>query len=410
MSIGPVFSQLARNKLGAVLIALQMAVTLAILANGVFIIHQRASLMLSPSGTDEPDIFVISNRWLRSTEGGLARLESDLATLRGLPGVADAYATNTYPMSNYGSSRRLYLDTSQTDPSAVGALYVADDHALNALGLKLIAGRNFTPEELGVYTDTDSAPEDHIASVIITRDLAEKLYPGSSAVGRKFYFDSTHVVTIVGIVETLLVPYSNAEGGYSAAARGRSMLWPLKDAVQTTVYVVRAKPGQLTRLMAAVPEALYAVNRERIVGAASTMADVRRDCFRFDRAYVTMLSVVCAVMLAVTACGVVGLTSYWVTQRRRQIGIRRALGGTRTAIVQHFQTENLVVALAGTLAGAALGVGLNLWTVQAFESARMPVAYVIIGMIVLLALGQCAALWPALRAAGVPPALAARSL
>jgi len=409
MSIGPIFSQLRRNKLGAVLIALQMALTLAVLANAVFIIQQRAALMRSPSGLDEPDIFVISNQWLRSADDAVARLESDLATLRKLPGVADAYATNSYPMHDSGSMRRLFLAANQSEATTLAAVYVGDNHALSTLGLKLIAGRNFTPEELGANTPPDSPPEDHIASIIITRDLAQKLYPGVNAVGRKVYFDSTHVVTIVGVVQTLLVPWASS-GGWFPASRGRSMLWPLKHAGQQTIYAVRAQPGQLARVRAAVPDALYAIDRARILGATQTMAYVRHDIFRLDRAFVVMLIVVCGVMLAVTACGVVGLTSYWVTQRRRQIGIRRALGGTRTAIVQHFQTENLLIALAGTLTGAALGVGLNLWTVQAFESARMPVAYVIMGMVVLLALGQSAALWPALRAASVPPALAARSL
>jgi putative ABC transport system permease protein len=163
-------------------------------------------------------------------------------------------------------------------------------------------------------------------------------------------------------------------------------------------------------VIAAVPPVLYGVDRARILNNPEAMTQVRRDVFSVDRAFAAMLLVVSGVMLAVTACGIVGLTSYWVEQRRRQIGIRRALGATRTRVVQHFQGENLLVVLAGTLTGAALGIGLNIVVAQAFESARMPVWYVIIGVGVLLALGQLAALFPALRAAGVSPALAARSL
>jgi putative ABC transport system permease protein len=409
MSLGPVLSQLRRNKLGAVLIAVQMAFTLAILTNAMFIIQQRAALIHSPSGLDEPDIFVIRNQWLQSADGRLPRLETDLATLRRLPGAADAYVTNSYPMSNSGLPHSLYLAANQAHAKTRAAVYRSDDHTLSTLGLRLVAGRNFTPEEIGVATP-DEPDEGHLARVIITRSLAENLFPQGSAVGRQVYLDNSHVATIIGVVESLLVPWANSEGGWSGAAREHSMLWPLKDLSTSAVYAVRAQPGQLARVMAAVPQALYAVDPARILGDTYSMADVRQDCFLLDRAFVVMLVVVCGVMLAVTACGIVGLTSYWVAQRRRQIGIRRALGGTRSAIVQHFQTENLLIAICGTLIGAALGVGLNLWTVQAFESARMPVAYVIIGVIALLALGQCAALWPALRAAGVPPALAARSL
>ena len=69
-----------------------------------------------------------------------------------------------------------------------------------------------------------------------------------------------------------------------------------------------------------------------------------------------ILGVVCAALVAVTAFGIVGLTSYWVAQRRRQIGIRRALGATRKAIVRYFQTENFLIAAAGAALGVALAV------------------------------------------------------
>jgi len=114
-------------------------------------------------------------------------------------------------------------------------------------------------------------------------------------------------------------------------------------------------------------------------------------------------------MVVVTAFGIVGLTSYWVTQRRRQIGIRRALGSTRTGILRYFQTENLLIALAAAVIGCALTVSFNLWAVDTFEMERLPYRYLGLGAANILVLGQVAAFWPALRASVVPPALAARS-
>jgi len=115
-------------------------------------------------------------------------------------------------------------------------------------------------------------------------------------------------------------------------------------------------------------------------------------------------------LLAVTAFGIVGLTSYWVTQRRRQIGIRRALGATRSAIARYFQTENLLIASTGAALGVALAVALNLWMVNTFEMARLHIGYALFGALVVLLLGQLAVLWPARRAASIPPALATRSV
>jgi putative ABC transport system permease protein len=78
--------------------------------------------------------------------------------------------------------------------------------------------------------------------------------------------------------------------------------------------------------------------------------------------------------------------------------------------VRHFQTENLIIASAGTVLGVFLAITLNLWMVSNFEVKRLNMVYPLIGAVVVLVLGQLAALWPSLRAASVPPALATRGV
>jgi putative ABC transport system permease protein len=119
---------------------------------------------------------------------------------------------------------------------------------------------------------------------------------------------------------------------------------------------------------------------------------------------------VCVALLLVTGFGIVGLTSYWVAQRRRQIGIRRALGASRQAIVRYFQMENLLIAASGTALGIALAIAANLWMVSSFEMQRLNPLYAFVGALAVLGLGQLAVLWPALRAASIPPALATRGV
>jgi putative ABC transport system permease protein len=115
-------------------------------------------------------------------------------------------------------------------------------------------------------------------------------------------------------------------------------------------------------------------------------------------------------VLAITAAGIVGLTSFWVGQRRKQIGVRRALGATRRDILGYFLTENLLICAGGVAVGALLAVGLNLWMVTQFELSRVPLAYVAVGVVALLALGQAAVRAPALRAARGSPVDATRSV
>jgi putative ABC transport system permease protein len=119
---------------------------------------------------------------------------------------------------------------------------------------------------------------------------------------------------------------------------------------------------------------------------------------------------VCVVMLAVTAVGIVGLTSFWVGQRRRQIGIRRAVGASRGHIRYYFQTENFLLTTAGVVLGMGLAFLLNVYLMRHYEMRMMPWYYLPVGAIALWTLGQLAALGPAVRASAVPPVVATRSV
>jgi putative ABC transport system permease protein len=176
-----------------------------------------------------------------------------------------------------------------------------------------------------------------------------------------------------------------------------------------TFYIVHAQPGQAASVLQAAQKKLFDISRARVIKKAQTLTAARAEAYKDDKGLVVILSVVCAALLAVTAFGIVGLTSYWVAQRRRQIGIRRALGATRNAIIQYFQTENLLIAAAGAAIGIALALSLNLWMVNAFAMERLHTSYTLIGALVVLILGQAAVLWPALKAASIPPALATRA-
>ena len=406
MEIRPILSAMRRNKVGAVLITLQMAVTLAILCNGLFIIQQRLEMSRLPSGVDEANVFIMANQWVGAPPDLAARLESDMAALRSLPGVVDAYATNSYPLAEGGSGEGCNLNPGQVKPTAMCALYFGDEHALRTLGLKLIAGRNFSATEIREHRDTDLTSP---AAVIITRQLAEKLFPGKPAVGESIYVEFQKSRTpVIGVVDQLSIPWTGS-GSFADSFKDKSVIEPFRFLSNGAIYVVHTKSGQLSAVRHAAVKALFDVNGGRVIDKVRSMDETRTEAFKDDKGLATILGVVCGTMLAVTAFGIVGLTSYWVTQRRRQIGIRRALGATRIAIVRYFQTENLLIATTGAVLGVALAIAINLWMVSSFEMARLHVGYLVGGALVLLVLGQGAVLWPALRASSVPPALATRS-
>jgi putative ABC transport system permease protein len=408
MEIGPIVSAMRRNKVGAILIAVQMAITLAIMCNALFIIQQRVALSKRPTGADEANVLIIRNQWVGTPPDASARLQGDLAALRTLPGVQDAFATNSFPMSDGGSTEGIGLREDQKEPTALAALYFGDEHAIAAFGLKLVAGRNFNSGDVvdkNGYTDLTGP-----TGIIVTRVLADKLFPGGNAVGQSIYGAAAKGQTpIIGIVDRLQVPWVSASG-WGSAFNDSSMIEPFNlVSVFPYYYIVRTQPGQINAVQQSAPKKLLDISRARIIEKTQTMTSARALAYKDDRGLVVILSVVCVALILVTAFGIVGLTSYWVAQRRRQIGIRRALGATRNAIVQYFQTENLLIAGAGAAIGIALSVALNLWMVNAFAMQRLNTGYAFMGAIVVLLLGQAAVLWPALKAASIPPALATRA-
>jgi len=403
MELRPILSAMRRNKFGAVLIATQMAVTLAFLANALTLVEQREAWSARPSGIDEADIFVMHSENVDHPDDVAARQTRDVAALRALPGVVDAFATNMYPLEGGGWIETVNLTPDQKTPTAFAAHYMGDEHALNTMGLKLIAGRNFTAQEIANRSDNDIPP---LAGFIVTKTLAAKLFPQGNALGQPIFVENEKPVAIIGIVDRLQGPMTVATGFNSTFAEN-SVLSPYRLIGERNVYMVRTRPGQRDAVTRAAEGALSQLDENRILQTRA-MQQVRVDAYRGDHGLIVLLSAICTALLVVTAFGIIGLTSYWVAQRRQQIGIRRALGATRQAIVRYFQTENFMIAAAGAAIGIVFAIALNLWMVRSFEMVRMDNSRAIGGAIVILLLGQFAVLWPALRAASIPPALATR--
>jgi putative ABC transport system permease protein len=403
MGVRPILSAMRRNKFGALLIATQMAVTLAFLANALTLVEQRIAWSDRPSGLDEANIFVIHSETVDDAGDLAARQAGDVDALRALNGVVDAYATNMYPLEGGGWIETVNLTADQKTPTAFAAHYMGDDHALHTMGLKLIAGRNFTPDEIVNRTENDLPMP---SGFIVTKALAAKLFPQGNALGQPIFVENEKPIAIIGIVDRLQGPMTAATG-FDSTYSENSVYTPYRLIGERNVYMVRVRPGQLNAVMKAAEQKLMQLQGNRILQTQS-MRDVRIDAYRGDHGLIVLLSAICAALLIVTAFGIIGLTSYWVAQRRQAIGIRRALGATRQAIVRYFQTENFMIAAAGAAVGIVFAMALNLWMVHSFEMVRMDNSRAVIGALVILLLGQSAVIWPALRAASIPPALATR--
>jgi putative ABC transport system permease protein len=213
---------------------------------------------------------------------------------------------------------------------------------------------------------------------------------------------------IVGLVERTQSPSAAVSWGQSSAEN--SVFVPHRYLNSHITYVIRVRPGALAAAMVAGRNRLYALRRRRVLSNVSPFQDLRRQAYQSQHSLSVLLGVLCMLLLAVTACGIVGLVLYWVAQRRRQIGMRRALGARRVDILRYYHLENLLIASAGALLGVVIGLAANTWLASTLVLTRMSTGYICAGAVMVLALSQAAVLWPALRAAAIPPAAAIRDL
>ncbi|MGY0558614.1 MULTISPECIES: ABC transporter permease [unclassified Lysobacter] len=406
--IRPILSTLRRHKTAAALIVLEVALSCAIICNAVFLINDRLQRMDQPSGLVESEIVRLQLAGIGRDDNAEALSRADVTALSAIPGVKSAALTNQLPFGNSSWNSSVNLMADQQVPTLNAATYLGDEQLLETLGLRLVAGRDFNPDEYidwEAFNTPNSGIQAH--SVILSRAVAERLYPGENAIGKRLYTWGKDPIRVVGVVDYLIRP--NEQGGSSEVQL--SLILPIR--VPFTLgsnYVLRTDPDRREEVLKAAVATLEQANPNRILMDHETMEKSRADYYAADRAMAWLLAAVIIGLLVVTALGIVGLASFWVQQRTKQIGVRRALGATRGQILRYFQTENFILATVGIVIGMALAYGINLMLMERYELARLPAIYLPVGAIALWLLGQIAVFGPARRAAAVPPAVATRSV
>lgn len=404
MQIRPIFSALRKHRVATLLIAMEIALACAVLCNACFLIANRVQQIQIHSGVDERALAVIKLTGFDEKDGLdlNARVLSGLATI---PGMRSVSVINAVPFGGSPNNAGITTDAAGKQFAGVVNFYTGGPGSFKALGLRLIAGR--APHDDDYQPVVHFVPDD--ALVWVTQSLAEHAWPGIDPIGKEFWVGRPHF-RVAGVVANLARP-SPGEGGPSTI--DWSVFVPSRPGAHFAgTYLLRASPEQLPRVLRDARAAIAQIAPDAVLDttASQSVVSLRESFFQQDRAMAGILIGVIAALLLVTALGIVGLASFWVQQRRRQIGIRRAIGATRGDILRYFQTENFLIVTFGIVLGMLLAYALNLLLMVHYELPRLPVRYLPIGALVLWTLGQLAVLGPALRAAAVPPVVATRSV
>ena len=407
MDIRPILSTLLRHKTAAALIVLEIAVSCAIICNALFLIGSRLEHMDRASGLAEEEIVRVHITGIGTDDNAAALTREDLASLRAIPGVQAASATNQIPYGNSSWNSSVNLELDQPNQTLNASVYLGEEDLVETFGLRIVEGRDFNPDEYIDWADVDTPGSDTpIPAMLVSRAAAQRLFPDESAVGKQVYSWGDNPIRIVGVVDQLIRP--NEGGG--ANNHGLSIMLPIRTPYGMGPYVLRTEPGRRAEVIDAALATLDRNNASRIVLDSDTFSDVRNAYYAQDRSMAWLLVAVCIALLVVTALGIVGLASFWVQQRTKQIGVRRALGATRGQVLRYFQTENFLLATVGIVLGMLMAYGINLLLMDIYELPRLPAMYLPVGAVALWLLGQAAVFGPARKAASVPPAVATRSV
>lgn len=407
MDIAPILAALKRQKTAAALIAIEIALCCAIICNALFLIAHRLERSQIVSGVAESELIRIRTAGLgrdNPADAG-AQAREAVAALAALPGVKSATLVNQVPFGNSSWNTSLRLGPDDRSSIVNVGSYYGDEQLLETFGLKLIAGRDFEPEEYVDFLDLLVTDAQEPSVVIITKALAKKLYGDADPLGRELYAGGSPS-RVIGVVEQLVRPRFDGEFSFAEA----SMIQPIRVSLGYGMYVLRADPANREAVIEAAKAKLREISPNRIVLDATSLEDLRSEFFKQDRVMAGLLITVVVSLLIVTALGIVGLASFWVQRRRRQIGIRRALGATRRQILMYFQTENFLIVTAGIVLGMGAAYAISAWLMKHYELPPLPLWYLPVGALALWLLGQLSVLAPALRAASVPPATATRSV
>jgi putative ABC transport system permease protein len=413
VQIRSLLNALLRNKSGPLLVSVQVAITLAVLVNVLYVVGQDLAQLREPTGLDLDDMFWISTAPTGGDQNYNSAIQSDLLYLNSLPEVVGATTVNNVPQSGASTTLAFAANAEELQTpkgGTLGLVYFGTDKFLDALGLKLIAGHNFDLDAIKPpATGPVAAFTGWASEVIVTQAMANELYPDGNALGKTVYAGLINKsATIVGIVDFM---QANLVPPHDRHRVERVVIAPIIVPGPYSTYIIRARPGQRTALMAKLQKSFAeTLQPGRFLSWIENCNQTASNAREETRANVVILAVVAVCVLVVTIVGISGLGAFNVAKRTKQLGIRRAIGASRLRVVCLVLVENWIITSFGTFLGCLLALVAGMKLSSLYGIPRFPLYYLPAAVMLLWIVGLLAVSVPARRAASIAPAVATRSV
>lgn len=381
------------------LVAVQVALAVLLLAGTGLLLRSLWNLLdeelgFEPRGVLTAELSLPEARY--PDDAALGRFHDELlTTLRTLPGVAHAGVVNHPPLGRWDPSGRMSVEGGPEPHVTASYRLVAGDY-FRALGIPLLAGRTFDERDRAGAADV----------VVVNRALAELAWPGEDALGKRMtsggmdkYWQEERWARVVGVV-------GDVRHRGPAAAPGPAAYFALRQrpgAAEDVTAVLRGEGGP-EALAGAVRTAVRELDPQVPV-EVGTLEDLLSRAVADRRAALLLLGGFAVLALVLAALGIYGVVAYGVARRRRELGIRLALGARRRRLLGQVVGGSMVSVGAGLAVGAAaaLTAGRLLAGMLHDVSPQDPVTLAAV-LLLLATAAVLASLVPARRATRVDPA------
>lgn len=404
INIKALFKSLFLRKFTTILLLLQVAITLGLIVNSAILAFDTRDKLTKPVGISLDGTLFISHH---PTSGAYKDLDyrrsitlEDMEKLRQISGVKSVSITNQLPIQSRGMLGNVYdlenpeLEKEKPELRDV-AINLTDKNLADALGFELVEGRFLDDSD---ELDYDS---DKRGNVVITDSLRQTLYGDGSALGREL-----NNGRVVGVIKDYMVNPGWAQGKQFALFQ----LTIMKYIFIGRYYVLNVEPGQMDYVRNQVTDVILGVQAERDIFKVFTLGEHFENFYENDKGLADLFVFLCGLMVLVTAISSYGYAQYHVTQQKKFIGIRRALGATRKDILLYVLTETWLVTLVGFILGIAVTIGINILLSHYIELSKPEVMGVLLATTIIFLASTIATWLPAMKTSKIAPVVATKTV
>jgi len=379
----------------------EVALALVLLVSSGLLFHSLRRLFAVPPGFDASGVVSLQVETYGRKYGddriGRQFFRQALEAVRQVPGVREAAFTSQLPLSGDSDVYGAHFELDSPETGYAVYRYSVTPGYFHALNIPLKRGRL-----LDEHDTTDKPPV-----ILISESLARRRFPNQDPLGKRVHVGGRPtaplftIVGVVGDVKQMSLSLSDTDAVYTTTEQ-----WHWADG---TLSLVVRTDGNAAGLVPEIKNAIWSVDREQPIVRVAMLDELLADSARERRFVLILFEAFGLVGLVLAATGIYGVLSGSVSERTREIGVRSALGATRTSILSLVLRQGMTLAGLGAALGL-MGAALASQAIAAmlFGVSRLdPVTY--LGVILLLAaVSAVACSVPAWRAARIDPMVALR--